>query len=283
MFNKVLIPISSEFYGKHVLKRGEFLADNFKSKIDLIYIIEEKTLNQTDKISDTYRTLFDKEETKKEIIRKQKLAADNIVFNDAKFIFQNTPFEKKIVEGEFTRIVKNELRKKDYDLIMMGFEKECLLNYRLLDDIGIPVWIVAKSERKSILAVCSNLAPNKKVPEFSLKLSEALGWKLHMIYVVDTEDSVQVDENGIRSNKRPENVLLSSGQIFAKEMKEKEINVDLIKGSLEKETLKAAEKIKPKLVILGREQKKKGILGIPIKNLKKKLAEKCEYSILFVN
>lgn len=283
MFNKVLIPISSEFYGKHVLKRGEFLADNFKSKIDLIYIIEEKTLNQTDKISDTYRTLFDKEETKKEIIRKQKLAADNIVFNDAKFIFQNTPFEKKIVEGEFTRIVKNELRKKDYDLIMMGFEKECLLNYRLLDDIDIPVWIVAKSERKSILAVCSNLAPNKKVPEFSLKLSEALGWKLHMIYVVDTEDSVQVDENGIRSNKRPENVLLSSGQIFAKEMKEKEINVDLIKGNLEKETLKAAEKIKPKLVILGREQKKKGILGIPIKNLKKKLAEKCEYSILFVN
>ena len=38
MFNKVLIPISSEFYGKHVLKRGEFLADNFNSKIDLIYI-----------------------------------------------------------------------------------------------------------------------------------------------------------------------------------------------------------------------------------------------------
>ena len=283
MFNKVSIPISSEFYGEHVLKRGEFLADNFKSKIDLIYIIEEKTLNQTDKISDTYRTPFDKEETKKEIIRKQKLAADNIVYNDAKFIFQNTPFEKKIVEGEFTSIVKNELRKKDYDLVMMGFEKECLLNYRLLDDIDIPVWIVAKSERKSILAVCSNLAPNKKVPEFSLKLSEALGWKLHMIYVVDTEDSVQVDENGIRSDKRPENVLLSSGQIFAKEMKEKEINVDMIKGSLEKETLKAAEKIKPKLVILGREQKKKGILGIPIKNLKKKLAEKCEYSILFVN
>jgi hypothetical protein len=283
MFNKVLIPISSEYYGKHVLKRGEFLANQFNSKIDLVYIIEEKTLNQTDKISDTYRTPFEKEETKKEIIRKQMLAADNIVFNDAEFIFKHIPFEKKIVEGEFTSIVKSELKKKEYDLIVMGFEKECLLNYRLLDDIDIPVWIVAKSERQSILAVCSNLAPNKKVPEISMKLSEALGWKLHMIYVVDTEDNVQVDENGARSDKKPENVLLYFGQEFTYEMKKKKINVDVIKGSLEKETIKAAEKIKPKLVILGREQKKKGPLGIPIKNLKKKLAKKCEYSILFVN
>ena len=33
MFNKVLIPISSEYYGKQVLKRGEFLANKFCSKI----------------------------------------------------------------------------------------------------------------------------------------------------------------------------------------------------------------------------------------------------------
>jgi len=283
MFNNVLIPISSEYYGKQVLTRGEFLANKFNSKIDLVYIIEEKTLNQTDKISDTYRTPFEKEETKREIIRKQKLAADNIVFNDAGYIFKNIPFEKKIVEGEFTSIVKSEITKKKYDLIMMGFEKECLLNYRLLDDIDIPVWIVAKGERQSILAVCSNLAPNIKVPEISMKLSEALGWKLHMIYIIDTEDSVQVDENGTRSGKIPETVLFSSGQEFTNKMKKEKINVEIIKGSLEKETLKAAEKIKPKLVIFGREQKKKGPLGIPIKNLKKKLAEKCEYSILFMN
>ena len=54
-------------------------------------------------------------------------------------------------------------------------------------------------------------------------------------------------------------------------------------GSLEKETIKAAEKINANLVIVGREQKKKGLLGLPVKNLKKKLAEKCEYSILFLN
>ena len=54
-------------------------------------------------------------------------------------------------------------------------------------------------------------------------------------------------------------------------------------GSLEKETTKAAEKVKPRLIIVGREQKKKGLLGFPVKNVKRKLAEKCEYSILFVH
>ena len=285
MFKNILIAISSEFYSKDVLERSVFLAEKFKSKIDLIYIIEAKALDQADKRLDSYRTQYAIAETKNEIIRKQRYAADNIIFNDAKYYFKSKkiPFGEKIAEGEFSKVIKNEIKKKDYDLIMMGFERECLLKYRLLDDIDIPVWIVAKSERKSILAVCSNLAPNIKVPEISLKLSEALGWKLHMIYVIDTEDSVQVDENGTRSDKKSERDLFLSGQKFIKEMKKKKIDVDLIKGSLEKETLKAAEQIKPKLVIIGREQKKKGILGIPIKNLKKKLAEKCEYSILFIN
>ena len=66
-------------------------------------------------------------------------------------------------------------------------------------------------------------------------------------------------------------------------MNKKGIDVELIQGSLEKETIKAAEKINPNLIIVGREQKKKGVLGLPVRNLKKKLAEKCKYSILFLN
>ncbi len=285
MFKNILVAISSEFYSKDLIERSVFLAEKFKSKIDLIYIIETKTLDQADKLSDSYRTQYEISETKNEMIRKQKLTADNIIFDEAKYRYKNKKitFEEKIAEGEFSEVIKRETKKKDYDLVMMGHEKKCLLNYRLLDEIDIPVWIVAKSERKSILAVCSNLAPNKKVPEISLKLSEVLGWKLHMIYVVDTEDNVQVDKDGTRSCKKPERDLLFSGQSFAEEMKNKKIKVDLVKGSLEKETLKAAEKLQPKLVIIGREQKKKGILGIPVKNLKKKLAEKCDHSILFVN
>jgi hypothetical protein len=285
MFKNILVPISSEYYSKEVLEKTAYLAEKFKSSINLIYIIEEKVLNQTDKLSNGYRTPDEIAETKKDIIREQKNAADNIVFNDAKFFFKskNIPFEEKISEGEFSKVIKRETSRKDYNLILMGFEKECFLNYRLFEELDIPIWIQSKNNGKSILSICSNLAPNQKVPEVSVKLSKLLGWDLNMLYVVDIEDSVQVDKDGKRSDKKPERDLLFNGQTFADDMKNKGINVKMKTGSLEKVTLKEAEEINPNLIIIGREQKKKGILGIPIKNLKRKLAEKCKYSLLFVN
>ncbi len=285
MFKNILVPISSEYYSKGLLERTAFLAEKFKSRINLIYIIEEKVLNQTGKLSNGYRTSDEIAETKKDIIREQKLTADNIIFDDAKYYFKrkHIPFEEKISEGEFSSVIKRETNKKDYNLILMGFEKECFLNYRLLDELDIPIWIQSKGEGKSILSVCSNLAPNQKVPEVSIKLSKLLGWDLNMLYVVDIEDSVQVDKNGKRSDKKPERDLLFNGQNFVDDMKNKGINIKLVRGSLEKVTLKAAEEINPNLIIVGREQKKKGVLGLPIKHLKRKLAEKCKYSLLFVN
>jgi len=285
MFKNILIPISSEFYQKEVFQIGAFLAEKFNSTITLIYIIEEKTLDQTDKLSDAYRTHYYREETKKEIISKYIHAADKIVFDDAKLLFKNRniSFEEEIIEGEFSTVIKGQLNKKKYDLILMSFEKRCLLNYRLLDEVNIPIWIESGHEDNSILAVCSNLAPNQMVPEISVKLSETLGWDLNMIYVVDMHDAVEVDKIGRRSEKKSEKDLMGKGKQFVFEMRKKGIDVKLVKGSLEKETVKAAENIGPKLVILGREQKKKSVLGLPVKSVKKKMAEKCRYSILFMN
>ncbi|MCK5030199.1 MAG: universal stress protein, partial [Thermoplasmatales archaeon] len=257
----------------------------FKSTINLVYIIEEKTLHQTDKISDSFRTHYNRLETSNDIIKKSRLRVDNIILNDAKFFLKNKeiPFKEKIVEGEFSNVVKRELDENNYDLVLMGFEKGCILNYRLLDEVNVPIWIESDGESKSILAVCSNLAPNQKVPEFSVKLSEDLGWDLHMLYVVDMGDSVEVDETGQRSDRKSEKDLIFIGENFVEKMREKGINVRLVKGGLEKETVKAAEDIGANLVIVGREQKKKNIFGLPVKNVKKKIAEKCRYSILFVN
>ena len=221
MFKNILIPVSSEYYTKKILERGVFLAEKFKSTANLIYIIEEKTLDQTDKLSDSFRTHYEIEDTKKEIIGKQKQKADSIVFEDARVLFKNKriPFEEKTVEGEFSTVIKNEINKKEYDLILMGFEKGCTLNYRLLNERDIPIWVESNGKGKSILAVCSNLAPNQKVPELSIKLADSFNWALHMLYVVDMQDNVQVDKTGRRSNRKTEGDLIHIGETFVEKMR----------------------------------------------------------------
>ena len=285
MFKKILIPISSEFYSKNVLEKGTFLAKKFDSSISLVYIIEEKTLNQTDRIVDLYRTTYDRVETKRKIVRNQMRTADAIVFDDAKRYFTNynIPLEEKVVKGEFSSVVKNEVIKKHYDLIVMGYEKGCILNYRLLDEVHVPIWIVGQHNGRSMLAVCSNLAPNQKVPEISTNLSKFLGWNLYMLYIVDTQDSVEVDKHGVRSDKKPPEQLISKGEIFVNNMKKKGIDARLVTGVLEKETIKVAEDLNVDLIIVGREQKKNRILGLPMKSIKHKMADRCPYSILFIN
>jgi len=285
MFKNILIPISSEYYKKEVFKTGAFLAEKFGSSINLVYIIEEKTLCQTDKLSDVYRTTHEIVETKKEIVRKYIQSADKIIFNDAKLFFRNKQIDikEKIIRGEFSAAVKDQLDKKEYDLILMGFEKGCLLNYRLFDEVNIPIWIESGYKSNSILAICSNLAPNQKVPNISFKLSKILGWDLNMLYIVDTQDSVEVDKNGKRSEKKSTKTLTEKGKKFIKDMQKKGVNVELKMGSLEKEILKAAKDFGSKLVVIGREQKKRGLLGVPTKSVKRKMAEKSRYSLLFIN
>ena len=285
MFKKILVPVSSEFYSKDVFKRCIFLAEKFESTVHLVYIIEEKTLYQTNKKSDAHRTHYDRMETEHDIMNKQMQAADDIVFKDAKMLFEQEkiPFDHEVIKGEFSVVVSSELEKQKYDLIVMGYERGCMVNYRLLDDVDVPIWIEAGGYHTSILAVCSNLAPNQKVPDFSIRLAQEFGWDLHMLYVVDVEDAVEVDVNGKRSERKPKRDLLFTGQTFVEDMSQKGIDVQTVQGSLEHETIKAAQSLEAGLVIIGREQKKRGKFGLPVRKLKQKMADRCKYSILFVN
>ena len=285
MFENILIPISSEFYPKQVLKRGLYLSEKFNSKLTFLYIIEEKALEETDQLVTSYMSDFEITETKKQIIKAKKISADKMVFNDV-YNFskgKKVDFDEKIKKGEFTPIILKQLKKKKYDLILMGFEKECRLKYRLLDKVDIPVWIEAKSDSRKILAVTSNVTPNEKVTKMSMKLSKKLGWSLDMLYVVDKEDTTLVDEKGKRSSKKTEDDLVLIGDNFLKKIEKKGIRIKMVKGKIEKETVKTAKDINANLVILGKEEKRKGIFGLPIKNVKQKICGNCEYSILFAN
>jgi len=180
-------------------------------------------------------------------------------------------------------VIKKEIEQNHYDLIVMGYEKKCFIDYRLIDEANIPLWIEYGIDNDSILAVCSNLSPNKKAPLISHQLSQLLGKKLRMIYIIDTEDPVIVDETGKRSDRKSREELIQNAQKFAAVMKEKSIHVEIVTGVFEKEIIKAIKETKPRLVIIGREQKKKGMFGLTVKNIKRKIAEHCKYSLLFMN
>ena len=110
MFKNILIPISSEYYKKDVFRTGAFLASKFDSSIDLVYIIEEKTLNQTDKFSNAYRTPQEIVKTKKEIVRKYIQSADKIIFDEAKHYFKNKQIRLKPQE-----LAKLKIKAKERD------------------------------------------------------------------------------------------------------------------------------------------------------------------------
>jgi len=288
LFKKILVPISSEFYSKKVIKRGLELAEIFQSNLTIAYIMEEKTLHKTEKLLETYLPFLDKTETQKEVIKKERETADLIVFEEANKLLKNYTiyFDKKVLYGEFSDVILSEVKHHSYDLVIIGYQKACLLNYRLIDTLKIPVWIetedTEEAPRDILLGVCSNLAPNKKVPNISLILSKLLGWKLHILYIVDTEDTVEVDEKGSRYSKDRDTLLLS-GRNFVNKMREKGITAELIQGRFENEVIKKANEINPRLIVIGREKKQRGKLGLPIRNVKRKIVEKSKHSVLLLN
>ena len=286
MFENILLPASSEFYPGKALERGASLAKIFGSRITVLYVMEEKALDNADRVSDAFRSYYEREETKSEVKKEHLSTADKIIFDSAKKFFEdkNIAFDGKVAEGEFSDAIRNELDRDRYDLILTGYERGCLLHYRIIDNSYAPIWIEsAEKGREIILAVCSNLAPNLKVPEMGEKLSKSLGWELHMIYIVDMQDNVAVDGQGQRSGRKSESELIDAGKEFIREMGKKGIDVKMVKGSIEKETIRAAREVGAGLVIVGREQKRTGIMGIYAKTVRKRLVEKCNYSILLTN
>jgi len=285
VFRSILVPISSEFYPPAVFQISAFLAKAFQGTVTSVYVTEKRILDDFDRLSDAHLSLYEREETEHDIRSEHLAQAEQIVFEDAKGFFKKReiPLQTKCVEGEFSEVIKNEIETSKYDLIVMGYGKACFIDYRLLDEISIPVWIESGVDTDTILAVCSNLAPNQKIHIFGKQVSELLAKKLHMMYVVDLEDPVIVDSSGNRSGKKTKEELMQKGQEFVEFMRQKGVQVNLVTGVFEKEVQKAAKKINPRLILIGREKKRKGRLGLPMKNVKRRLAGHCDYSFLFIN
>ncbi len=285
MFTKILIAISSEFMSEGPVKRAAQLAEKFNSEVKLLYIIEEKVLETMDKVADGVQTYQEREKIKKNISENHGARSGEMVLKKFEEILKKKGMnaKKKIVRGEFSEIIKRETEKEKSNLIIMGFKRSCLLSYRLFQELDIPIWIESNEKLKKILAVCTNLAPNEKVPEISMALAKSHNAELSMMYVIDTTDRIVVDKNLRRSGKKNIQTLVKEGNKFMENMEKKGVKTDVVIGSLEKLIREREKKIKANLIIIGREQKKRRILGFYCRNPRLKIAEKTKNSILYVN
>jgi hypothetical protein len=285
LFQNIFVPISTEFYPPAVFHVSAQLAKASQGSVTSVYVYEKRIFDEVERVSNTFLSHYDREKTEQELRQEHLSQAEHIVFEDAKAYFQkrDIPLHTSVQEGSFLDIVKQQINEHHYDLVVMGFEKECYFDYRLLSEIPIPLWVEAGTGKNSILAVCSNLAPNKNVPPVSIQLSSLLGWTLHMIYIIDTEDTIEVDETLTRGKETSMATLQQNAQEFIVMMRQKGVEVQLVQGPFEREALKEASRIHAGVVIIGREQKQHGLLGLPIRDSKRKLLRHCKSSLLFLN
>ncbi len=281
LFKRILVPISSEYFSLKAIKRAGELAEIFGSSIEIAYIIEEKTLKKIDEVAESVKTEYKREELKKEVAIEGNSIAYSVIFEEANKFFKKEP-EKRVIEGEFTNVIIEEAKRKKITCVLMGFERKCILRYRLFEELPLPIWVEMEGGKKTIAGICSNLSPNKKVPRVTCSIAEALEYEPYIAYIVDTSDRVEVDKEGERSSKKPIDYLLQNGEKFVKKFKEKGIKTMVLDGPIEERIGEIADKLEAGLVVVGREKKRRKILGIFFKDVKREITEKTSHSLLFL-
>ncbi|MBN1859860.1 MAG: universal stress protein [Candidatus Thermoplasmatota archaeon] len=284
MFQKILVPISSEFFPPSVFQTAAMLAQATKGTVSSVYVVEEGITAEVERFSDTYLSDYDRRETERELRREHQCQAEQVVFEDATAFFQKRDigFTTKCQEGGFLEVIKTQVTSGPYDLVVVGFEKEHLFEYRLLSEVSAPLWVEKGNLKQSILGICSNLAPNVQVPLVSLRLASLLEWPLQMVYIIDTEDTVTVDEKAVRKERRSLAELQARAEEFVRLLKTQGVSVEVARGGFEREALRVAGRIEPGVIIIGREQKQRGRLGLPMRESKKKVLQHCKSSVLFL-
>jgi len=273
-FKRLLLPISSEFFSDNVAKRASKIANIFGSEIYVVYIMEEKAFRKMEEVAEPFLTEKQRKEMEGSVIGRSKEIAKIIFERISKYIPE---FENEVVVGEFSDIIFEKIEKHDPTCIVVGFEKECLLKYRFLENVRIPVWIEI-GEGENILGVCSNLAPNVRVPNFTIEFAKIFGKKAYLLYVIDKKEMVEVDEQGFKKPSNMEKLKQRAEEFVEKYRSFADVTVKI--GDIEEEVMKYTKEIDADVAIVGREMKKRSIF---CKEYKKEMAEKIKHSLLFLN
>jgi nucleotide-binding universal stress UspA family protein len=272
-----LVPISSEFSFEQIVQRAGMLSHAFNSAVMVVYIIETKTLKTMGDVAETMLTDQQLKEMGQDIVSSATDIAKQIIFERVKPVLPNC--EIAVAVGEFSEEIRRAAEKWQATCVVTGYERYCTLRYRLLEDLNLPLWVEQHpSTNPIVLGVCSNLAPNKRVPDLTIELAANLNAIPHLLYVVDIEELVEMDEQGEKHQSTTAN-LTETGQMFLRSYRD-HIHGHFSVGVLEDNIVRYTTKLNPDVVIIGHEMKRKKFL---CHELKRDIVTRMQHSLLFLN
>lgn len=191
MFNKILLPLPSEYYPEFASRRAIEIAYKFKSKLTLEYIFEKSVIDKINNVSSGAVTQCSLEEMSEEIENVEVGSESSVIFDKIEQEAQgkNIDLRKLIHSGHHSDEILDCIREHEIDLIITEFHRDTLLDYNFLYKSPVPIWLEQNGNRiKKIFGVLTNLSPNLLVPTAAFKLSKTLNVPLHLYYVLDTKE-----------------------------------------------------------------------------------------------
>ncbi len=286
MFKRILVPISSEQeLPLQALRRACRISQKVGAEVVVHYIIERKLFSVMEGIAEhtlTHQELHRLEKT----IREEKIrSVRGRVFDEVdRFCSGYDITSSNLVSvGRFSDEILKTVEEEGADLVVLEFVQSYLLAFRIFEKSPVPVWVEGeRKDRKDILGVLSNRAPNKRVPDMLVELARAFGAKVHLLYVVSPYDpgkSLSFKGCSAEERQEAEEAMLRFDEACGPSIKV--IEQELVEGSIVNTVLKKCKEIDPFLIVMGRIEERDIMLGLK-RGVKKRLAEKTTHNLFLV-
>lgn len=265
MFEKILLPLPSEYFPEHAVKRAIQLASKFKSKLFLEYIFNEQMMVKVDSVSSGAVPCQSLDQMVEEVKNVEVGSESSVVFDEVESLAKkkNIDFQKIIQSGNHSEEILDCINEQHIDLMVTEFHRDSLLKYRILYKSPAPVWLENTGKKiEKVYGILTNISPNKLVPKFAFNLMNKFDVPLQFIYILDdSEPNNKDNEQNLR--KKLQNELKKLGETFGIKYDFKVVN-----GKLPNFINQQFKNEESSLIILGRFTKP---VKLPFVNMDKKI------------
>lgn len=177
-----MVPISSDHFPENAILRSRELSLLFGSAVHFLYVVEKKTILRMEETGRYALTPTVMKEIEKNIIWTQLEDISEAVMDRVKELMKegSDRCSYEVCKGEFSEeiasyIMGSSREGKAVDCVVIEYEKDSDLHYRILEQCTVPIWLDRGGEIGSILAATTCLSRNELVPEYGSRLGKAYG------------------------------------------------------------------------------------------------------------